>query len=115
MAARLKLARLVVLAIAVALLPMSGCSPDKTPTKPPVTVGHVWSALGLGMNDIVFALAEYNGQLIAGGYFSSAGGVSANRVAAWNGSSWSALSSGMNNDVYTLTEYNGQMIAGGSF
>ena len=38
-----------------------------------------WSALGTGMNDQVFALASLpNGDLIAGGQFTAAGGVSAN-------------------------------------
>jgi len=33
------------------------------------------------------ALTVYNGDLIAGGVFSTAGGVSANRIAKWNGTS----------------------------
>jgi len=36
--------------------------------------------------------------LYAGGSFTTAGGVAANRIAKWNGSSWSALGSGMNNN-----------------
>ena len=47
------------------------------------------------MNDSVYALTVYDGKLIAGGYFTTAGDVSANRIASWDGSSWSPLGSGM--------------------
>ena len=40
--------------------------------------------------------------LYVGGFFSTAGGQSANSVARWNGSSWSALGDGLNNRVYAL-------------
>ena len=40
--------------------------------------------------------------LYAGGGFTTAGGVAANRIAKWNGSAWSALGSGMNGAVYAL-------------
>ena len=57
----------------------------------------------------VRALAVYddgNGpSLHAGGSFSSAGGVLANRVARWDGSTWSALGVGLNSDVLALTVY----------
>ncbi|MGB9613419.1 MAG: chitobiase/beta-hexosaminidase C-terminal domain-containing protein, partial [Candidatus Margulisiibacteriota bacterium] len=49
-----------------------------------------WQALGSGMNGSVYALAvDSSGNLYAGGSFTTAGGVSANRIAKWNGSSWS--------------------------
>jgi hypothetical protein len=73
-----------------------------------------WSALGAGMNGPVFALAVYNGKLIAGGSFTTAGGVSANYVAAWDGNSWAPLGSGLDGNVYELTVYNGKLIAGGN-
>ena len=41
------------------------------------------------------ALAVSGSALYAGGYFTTAGGTSANYIAQWNGSSWSALGSGM--------------------
>ncbi len=43
-------------------------------------------------------------ELYAGGNFTSAGGVTANRIAKWNGKSWSALGSGTNGfgDALTL-------------
>jgi len=38
-----------------------------------------------GGGSSVFAMTDYNGQLIAGGLFTEAGGYEANRIAAWNG------------------------------
>ena len=67
--------------------------------------GSTWSALGSGMSYApgsysggagVRALAlDDGGNLYAGGRFNRAGGVSANRIAKWDGSSWSALGSGI--------------------
>ena len=57
-----------------------------------------------------------NGDLVAGGGFTTAGGVSANGIARWNGTSWSALGSGMDASVYALaTLPNGNLVAGGEF
>ena len=67
--------------------------------------GSSWSPLGSGMTyngcctGTVQDLAVYDDgtgpALYAGGVFTIAGGVPANRIAKWNGSSWSALGSGM--------------------
>src|SRR5438128_4511642 len=67
------------------------------------------------LDDQVYATAVYNGRLIAGGTFTTAGGSTVNHIAQWNGSSWSPLGSGMNNEVWALTVYNGALIAGGIF
>jgi hypothetical protein len=55
--------------------------------------------------------------LIAGGEFSTAGGVSASKIAKWNDSTWSPLGSGMTSYgcVYALTVFNNDLIAGGYF
>ncbi len=87
--------------------------------------GTNWSALGSGMSGglpmtIVYALTVYGGKLIAGGNFTLAGGVTANCIAQWNGSTWSNLAQGMSAffyipSVYALTVYGGDLIAGGMF
>jgi hypothetical protein len=89
--------------------------------------GTTWSALGGGVLNVnnsggrVSALAIYNGELIAGGTFLSAGGVAVNNIARWNGTSWSPLGDGLTNDqppyaiVNALIVYNGELIAGGWF
>ena len=60
--------------------------------------------------------------LYAGGDFTTAGGVSAERIAKWNGASWSALGapgSGMNDAVYALAVFDDgsrpALYAGGAF
>ncbi len=79
--------------------------------------GTSWSALGTGMNDIVYALAfDASGNLYAGGQFTTAGGVAANRIAKWDGTSWSALGTGMSSIVYALAfDASGNLYAGGQF
>ena len=57
------------------------------------------------------ALAVYNGDLIAGGDFTSAGGASAAHIARWNGSSWQAVGSGIGGSVFALGIYDGEVIA----
>ena len=74
-----------------------------------------WSALGTGLNNQVWALTVYNGKLIAGGDFDSAGGKPAYGIAEWNDTSWSAIGRGMNSTVSALTVYNGKLVAGGYF
>ncbi|MBM4112137.1 MAG: hypothetical protein FJ253_02005, partial [Phycisphaerae bacterium] len=63
--------------------------------------GAGWSALGTGTNDWIWALEVFDDgsgsgpSLIAGGYFIFAGGMSAARIAKWNGAEWSTLGSGI--------------------
>jgi hypothetical protein len=83
--------------------------------------GTSWHPLGSGMADFKFAapsvraLMVHHGELIAGGNFDTAGGVSAKNIARWDGTSWHPLGSGMDSYVYALTGSNDELIAGGSF
>src|SRR5690606_21286078 len=93
--------------------------------------GSSWSPLGegLGGGDLprVFALtvlADGSGggpALYAGGDFTIAGGVAANRIAKWDGSVWSPLGAGVNHRVYALTVFDDgsgggpALYAGGDF
>jgi len=71
------------------------------------------------MNGAVNALAVLpNGELVAGGSFTSAGGTIANCIAKWTGSTWTSFGTGMNagGTVYALAVHpNGDLIAGGAF
>jgi hypothetical protein len=69
------------------------------------------------LNNIVSALAVLpNGDLVAGGDFTTAGGVTANRIARWSGSSWAPLGTGMNSLVEALAALpNGDLVTGGFF
>src|ERR1041384_6582456 len=55
-----------------------------------------WTALGSGMNSTVDWLTVSGSNVYAGGTFTNAGGIAANRIDKWDGNSWSALGSGMN-------------------
>lgn len=81
----------------------------------PNSQARQWSGLGVGASDWVYASTVYNGNLVIGGKFTHAGGLPANHVAMWNGSSWQALGAGFDADVWALTVYNGKLIAGGDF
>jgi hypothetical protein len=74
-----------------------------------------WNPISGGMNGGVLAFTVYNGELIAGGWFSAAGDVDANSIARWDGNSWQPLGTGVNGDVEALEVYNGELIAAGSF
>ena len=83
--------------------------------------GASWSALaigpGSGLNDKVLAAASLpSGEIVVGGDFTVAGGIFANFIARWDGTSWSALGAGMNDRVNVLTALpNGDLVAGGRF
>ena len=82
-----------------------------------ISNGH-WSPLGSGVNTSCYgveALTNWNNRLVAGGVFTSAGGVPVKYVAAWDGSRWSALGSGTSSPVWALTSWNGKLVAGGDF
>ena len=107
------------------------------PTPTLVTASNVagWaggslSAFGTGMNSSVYALESFkypsiNGsyELIAGGTFTTAGGVAAARIARWNESpfnalplpAWAAMGAGFNGNVYAIERSGGFTYAGGSF
>ncbi len=69
-----------------------------------------------GYASSVYALAVSGSDLYAGGWFTTAGGNAANRIAKWNpGTGWSALGSGMNETVYALAVSGTNLYAGGYF
>lgn len=86
--------------------------------------GTAWSALDAGLSGTnplnpAYAAALTtlpNGHIVAGGEFTTAGRVPANRIARWNGTAWSALGTGMDGQVMALaTLANGDLVAGGGF
>ena len=88
-----------------------------------------WLTLGSGMGGssvpgtrVPALVATANGEFVAGGMFTTAGGVGVNHVARWNGAGWSPLGSGMSGPlpfagtVIALTTLpNGDVVAGGFF
>ena len=82
--------------------------------------GVAWGPLGLGMNGTVFTLLVADDGLLAGGSFTSAGGVAARGLARWDGTAWSAFGGASSpstkpSSVRVLAVYNGDLIAAGNF
>lgn len=82
--------------------------------------GSNWTPLGTGLNEYCRAIHEYNGDVVAGGYFTDAGGVPAQKIARWDGTTWSAMGGGF--DAVGIDEYvksaavwNGIFFAGGAY
>ena len=76
-----------------------------------------WSAMKTadagGIRGVVNALAfGENGEVYAGGRFSTAGGAIARNVAVWDGESWSPLGEGLHWEVGELQVYEGTLFAG---
>jgi hypothetical protein len=88
--------------------------------------GTSWSALGSGISGpfsgtfVSDLVVLPNGDLVAGGDFTTAGGVNASRIARWDGTSWSALGSGLAitsslERVPLVVLPNGDLVAGSYF
>jgi hypothetical protein len=79
--------------------------------------GSAWRPLGNGIDQEIRALAALpDGCVIAGGDFTQAGAVDANRIARWSGGAWSSLEPGMDARVRALAALpNGEFVAGGDF
>lgn len=75
--------------------------------------GSDWSGVGGGTGNIVYEMAIFDDDgpgphspaLYACGSFTDAGGVPANRIARWDGSSWSALGSGLSNVALSMAVF----------
>lgn len=97
----------------------------------PVSVNHiarwngsVWLPMGQGLGGSPFGgstpycmVVLPNGDLVVGGRFTTAGGVSASHLAIWNGVSWSAMGSGVvGSSVDSLRVLpNGDLLVSGAF
>jgi hypothetical protein len=87
--------------------------------------GTSWIAVGGGLINggvnptFVRGMTVYNGKLIVGGYFSSAGLTNAYNIAAWDGNNWyyvggNTTNNGLDSYVNTLAVYNNSLYAGGT-
>jgi trimeric autotransporter adhesin len=73
--------------------------------------------VGTGLSSNVFTMALLGSNLYVGGLFTNAGGVTANKIAMWNGDYWTNVSSGVvgSGTVFALTTMGNDLYAGGSF
>jgi flagellar hook capping protein FlgD len=83
--------------------------------------GSNWSALGAGISNItqLFTLATNGNDVLAGGSFGLAGGLSAANIAVWKGSNWdnslSNSGNGLDQSVQALLSDGGSVVVGGGF
>lgn len=84
--------------------------------------GNTWSALDIGLIDPdnpyesgVAALGARGSDLYAAGSFTTGGGLPANYIAKWDGTSWAALGSGLNNSAMAMAILGGGLYVGGQF
>lgn len=68
-----------------------------------------------GTNGSVNAIVINNGILYAGGSFTCIGGIAANSIAKWDGTTWSALGSGTTGFVYAMAISGTDLYVGGYF
>jgi hypothetical protein len=112
-----------VLVVAGIFTAVGDCFAQSIAAYDPVTT--TWSALGQGLGGgdrIVSALTVLpNGDLVAAGRFTTAGGVPAANVARWNGTTWSPLGGGITRSFSTpwvnamTVAGNGDLVVGGRF
>ena len=69
-----------------------------------------------GADGPIWAMTMWGNDLYVAGEFSRIGGVSANKIARWDGTNWTALGSGvLGNYVRALCVHQGQLCVGGLF
>lgn len=76
-----------------------------------------WLPFGTGANGDVIALCNYNSGLVAGGAFTTIGGVTVRGLGFWNGSSWSSIG-GVDNvggDITAMAVHGGNLYVSGNF
>lgn len=73
--------------------------------------GTAWAPVGGGVNGGVYSMASFDDgmgggpALYAGGFFTTAGGVPAQGIARWNGTSWSPLGAGLDSGAFVMKEF----------
>jgi hypothetical protein len=72
--------------------------------------------MGTGVNNRVKAIVVSGSTVYVGGWFTTAGGSPASKIAKWDGSNWSSLGTGLNGNCNALAlDGSGNLYAGGAF
>ena len=75
---------------------------------------HPWAPVGEGTNGPVNELLYLaNGDLVAAGDFTMAGGMPIHNIATWDGAMYSALGDGLAGEIRTVIEFGNEIIVGG--
>jgi len=80
---------------------------------------QTWMPVGSGITgtdvNTTWALCAYDSVLYAGGWFNTAGGITVNDIAQWNGSTWDSTGTGTDGFISAMAVYKGDLYAGGQF
>jgi hypothetical protein len=82
------------------------------PDSPPV---GQWQPLGQGLSGSAWSFLEWDGGLVVGGTFHTAGDQPARNIAFWDGTLWHTLGTGLDGPVQALAMLEGDLVAGGFF
>lgn len=74
-----------------------------------------WEALGEGLTGAATTFVEWEGDLVVGGLFLTAGDQPARNVARWDGALWHPLGTGLDGPVQALAVYDDELVAAGFF
>ncbi len=77
--------------------------------------GDTTVILGDYNSGAIRCFAEFNGELYAGGGFTTMNGDSIRRLAKWNGNTWTEVGTGLNDRVQAMEVYDGSLFIGGVF
>jgi len=77
--------------------------------------GISWTGLGDNLDDEVYALAEMDSGIIAGGEFTASGSNPMLNIARWDGQEWNALGAGADGRVVCVVVHDGSLYVGGYF
>jgi len=71
--------------------------------------------MGNGFDAVVYGLGIYNGELYAGGEFTSSNDTPLGGIAKWDGENWISVGTQTNGWVHTFKEIDGNLYIGGGF
>ncbi len=82
-----------------------------------------WVSLPSELNQEAVALVEYDGKLVVGGLFNQAGNITANGIAAWDGSNWTTFGNGLGDTmspfpfvyIQNMVSHDGNLYVAGQF
>jgi hypothetical protein len=85
----------------------------KSFTRLAILEGYRLTGMGSGANSHVRVIGKHNGFIHIGGAFTTANGVTVNRLAVWNGTTFSMKGQGSTGDVWGLASNSGKLFAVG--
>lgn len=77
---------------------------------------NAWTAVGAGVDSLVYALTASGSTVYAGGNFARlTDNTPAQRIIRWNGIRWEQMGAGFDGDVYTISANTVNVFVGGAF